>query len=68
MKTETQEKHIWLSDEYSVPESSLCMHEPPSPNRDHRCVRAKGHTGGHEYMMATEPGFSRDYSWKDRRP
>ena len=44
--------YIWLSDEYSVPADTLCLHEPIAPNRDFRCVRHKGHAGKHEHMWS----------------
>lgn len=57
------ERHVYLSDDFSVPESSLCMHAPESPNADFRCLRAKGHPGKHEHHLDFRV---RDCSWKDR--
>lgn len=56
---------VWLSDEYSVPIETLCMHEPPAPNRDFRCIRAAGHPGKHRYSMDARV---RPYSHKEKRP
>lgn len=62
-------RFVWLSDEYSVPAETICLHEPPAPDRDFRCVRAAGHGGRHEYRSATEaPGLIRDYSHRDPTP
>lgn len=43
---------IWLSAEFSVAAETLCLHEPPAPNRDFRCVAAKGHKGRHQHRYA----------------
>lgn len=56
-------RYVWLSDEYSVPEDQLCLHEAQAPNRDFRCVRAIGHAGKHERRWGLD---YRDYSHKDR--
>lgn len=58
-------RHVWLSDEYSVPLASLCWHAAPSPNADHHCIRAAGHAGKHRYSFHAE---TRDHSHKDPRP
>ena len=40
---------VWLSEEFSVEASGLCLDRPESPNSDHLCVRARGHAGRHEH-------------------
>lgn len=54
-------RHVWLSDEFSVPEETLCLIAAPSPDADHRCVRAKDHPGKHEFRYEID---YRQYSWK----
>ena len=60
-------EHVWLSDEFSVPRATMCMHRPPSPNADHGCIRPVGHTDAHVYIMLTEPGTIRSYSAQEAR-
>lgn len=47
-------EHYWPSDNYSVPAEGICLHTPPSPNGDHRCVREIGHKGRHEYAYVAD--------------
>lgn len=54
----------WPSEHYSVPLEDRCMHVPPAPNRDFRCMRATGHPGKHEYHWSP---VIRDYSHKEKR-
>jgi len=53
----------WPSAEFSVPLGDRCMHVPPEPNRDFRCMREKGHRGKHEHVWSPT---IRPYSHKDR--
>lgn len=59
--------YYWPTDEYSIPADGLCLHVPPEPNRDHRCVREDGHKGKHEYVYAADGAF-RPYSHKAKEP
>lgn len=47
-------RFVHLSDEYAVAEATLCMHVPPSPNADFRCIAAKGHRGKHQHAWAPQ--------------
>jgi len=57
------ERHVWLSDSFSVPEHTLCMDRAPSPDADCFCLRSKGHRGKHEFTWSPTV---RDYSWKEK--
>lgn len=56
-------KHIWLSPEYSMPSDEICLDAAPSPDADCFCLKAIGHKGAHEYTYQPR---SKSYSWKDR--
>jgi hypothetical protein len=45
----SEERFVHLADNYAVPESALCMHVPPSPDADFRCIAKKGHRGAHQH-------------------
>lgn len=55
-------KHIWLSDEFSVPAETLCLNRAPSPNADCFCTRAVDHPGRCQFIWSPD---TRDHSWKE---
>ncbi len=59
-------RYYWPTDDWSTPADDFCMHEPPAPNRDFRCIRPIGHPGDHEHVWCHN-GIFRDYSHKDRK-
>jgi hypothetical protein len=48
------ERFIHLADNYAVAEGDLCMHFPPSPDSDYRCIAVKGHRGAHQYCWSPD--------------
>ena len=58
-----ENKHVWLTDEFSVPSEQLCLDAAPSPDADCFCLRGAGHKGAHEY---THSPTRKNWSWKDR--
>lgn len=50
-------RYVHLSDHYAVDEATLCMHIPPSPNADFRCIATKGHSGKHQHAWSPESSF-----------
>jgi hypothetical protein len=55
-------KHYWPTENFSTPADNMCLHIPPSPDGDYRCVKGEGHAGKHEYRWSP---VIKSWSFKD---